>query len=456
MGMNSYISTPDRVHDAIGNVREYHHWDWNGVQDVNTPISWDPVKNVGDIDGYYKKLFDRGIVVAPCFVGFVTPGKEMIRPCFGSDPSEPASYALMADFLFQFSARYGHRKLADSLLRTTEPSPKKSGLGWLSYIENWNEGDRYWGAPEEHFTPYQFAAFCSACYDGDQGRMGSRFGVKNADPEMKLVLGGLATVEPGFVQSMKLWADQYRNGSFPADVLNFHHYNNTEGMQHSTREAHGVSPEADHFKERMQRLVEWRDNNLPGKEVWISEFGWDTGENSFISATGHTGYPDKIGLFELQAMWMIRGYLAGTAAGVDRMMMFLANDLPGEGTFTNSGFTNRDGSFKPSWYYTCAMRSCLSGMVFLDEYSSDNDNVRIYRFKNQSTGKGVYVLWCPTSDGTEVNKFILSFPVDPGAVSQMTLTDKQEKGEWKDLEVAGNSVKINVSEKPVFVVTEDI
>jgi len=163
IGMNSYVSTPDKVHDAVGNVREYHNWSWNGVLDEKTPISWEPVKNVGNIDDYYKKLHDRGIEVVPCMVGFVEPGKEMIKPCFGKNPSDPKSYSLMADYLFQFAARFGHRKVADSLLRTTEPAPKKSGLGLLNYLENWNEGDRYWGAPEEHFTPYEFAAFCSAC-----------------------------------------------------------------------------------------------------------------------------------------------------------------------------------------------------------------------------------------------------------------------------------------------------
>ncbi len=456
IGMNSYISTPDKVHDAVGNVREYHNWGWNGVSDEETPISWEPVKNVGSTDDYYKKLYDRGIEVVPCMVGYVAPMKNMDKPCFGKDPSDAGSYGLMSEYLFQFAARYGHRKVADSLLRTTESSPKKSGLGWLDYLENWNEGDRYWGEPEGHFTPYEFAAFCSACYDGDQGKMGPGYGVKNADPQMKLVLGGLASIEPGFVQSMKLWADHYRNGSFPADVLNFHHYNNTEGMQHSTKQAHGVSPEADHFKERMQKLVEWRDENLPGKEVWISEFGWDTDENSFISATGHKNYPGKISLDELQGIWLIRGYLAGSAAGVDRMMMFLANDLKSKGTFSNSGFTRRDGSFKPSWYYTSTMKSCLSGMVFLDEYPSQNDDIWIYRYKNLETGKGAYVLWCPTSDGSEVKGYSLAFSVEPGSASLVSLADGQEEGFRKKLEVTDPSVKIDVSEKPVFVLTDKI
>lgn len=454
IGMNSYMWTPGKVHDAVNIVREYHNWRWNGVTQEKAPISWAPLKGIGSTDEYYRKMHDSGIEAVPCLVGFVEPGKEMIKPCFGKDPSDPKSYSLMADYLFQFAARYGHQKVAENLLRTTESSPKKSGLGWLNYLENWNEGDRYWGAPEEHFTPYQFAAFCSACYDGDQGRMGKGYGVKNSDPDMKLVLGGFASIEPGFVQSMKLWADQYRGGSFPADVLNFHHYNNTEGMQHSTKQAHGVSPEADHFKERMQKLVEWRNKNLPGKEVWISEFGWDTDENSFVSATGHKNYPDKISLNELQAIWMIRGYLAGTAAGIDRMMMFLSEDLKGEGVFTNSGFIRRDGSFKPSWFYTCTLKNALAGMVFIDEYPSGNPNIWIYRYKNPKTGKGAYVLWCPTSDGTTVENYELKLTGNASSAIKVSLADKQEFGNQSAQTISNHIIKTDVNERPEFILVD--
>src|SRR5690606_27189888 len=34
IGMNSYIHTPNRVHDAVGVVREYRPWRWNGVMDL--------------------------------------------------------------------------------------------------------------------------------------------------------------------------------------------------------------------------------------------------------------------------------------------------------------------------------------------------------------------------------------------------------------------------------------
>src|SRR5690606_18787840 len=184
---------------------------------------------------------------------------------------DPFSYELISDYSFQFVARYGHNEVADNLLRTTEASPKKSGLGLIRYFENWNEPNGWWGNPTEHFTPYQFAAFCSASYDGHLNQMGEGFGVKNADPNIKFVFGGLAELSLSYVQAMKLWSDQYRSGSFPADVINLHHYCNTVGKQHGEADAYGISPEEDQLKAKLEKVVAWRDRHLPGKELWLSE-----------------------------------------------------------------------------------------------------------------------------------------------------------------------------------------
>lgn len=97
--------------------------------------------------------------------------------------------------------------------------------------------------------------------------MGEGFGVKQADPDMKFVFGGLAGLSLSYIQAMKLWSDYYRNGSFPADVINVHHYCNTRGRQHPKEIAYGISPEEDGLKEKLEKLVKWRNANLPDKEI---------------------------------------------------------------------------------------------------------------------------------------------------------------------------------------------
>lgn len=468
IGMNSYINTPDKVHEAVGNVREYRPWRWNGVTDLNTPISWDPIPGLnnpyhptdGSSDNYYKKMLDMGIECMPCIHRHVDEENyhEYI-PDFGGDPADPASYKIMADYSFQFVARYGHHKVPEQMLRTTEPSPKKSGLGYIRYFENWNEGNRWWGNPKGHFTPYQFAAFCSASYDGHMGELGSGMGVKAADPNIRFSFGGLAELSLSYIQAMKLWSDHYRNGSFPADVINVHHYCNTMGKQHSRQDAYGISPEQDGLKEKLEKLVCWRNNNLPGVELWLTEFGWDTDEKTYQSAAfGHKLYPEKITMNEIQGQWLVRAFLIGSAAGFERLQMFLANDLRNypHGVYGSCGFITIDNEFKPSWYYVKTLKTALTGMLFHDEFDSGNDDVWIYRYRHPETGKGAYVLWCPTADGTVINNYKLRLNNSTQTASLISLLDKMETGSKEELTIENRFVTVNVSERPVIVLVDKI
>jgi len=471
IGMNSYMTTPDRVHEAVGSVREYRPWRWNGVTDLETPINWDYINNEGaeneyavkslsSSDAYYQKMKDMGIECVPCIHRHVDEANEHENiPHFGGNPNDPFSYEIISDYSYQFVARYGSTKIPDHLLRTTEAPPKKSGMGLIRYFENWNEPNRHWGDPAGHFTPYQFAAFCSASYDGHLNQMGEGFGVKNADPDIKFVHGGLAFISLDYLKAMKLWSDHHRNGSFPADVINVHHYCNTHNSQHPTEYAHGISPEDDNLKQKLQKLVDWRNKHLPGKEVWLSEFGWDTDENTYQSAArGHELYPDYITKEEIQAQWLTRAFLIGAAAGVDRMQMFLANDLKNypHGVYGTCGFITVDVEYKPSWYYVKTIRDALTGMVFHDEYPSHNPNVWIYRFKNLVTGSGAYVLWCPTADGTFVANFELIPEQEVENVVQINLEHNEENGIRKELNAMNQKLRIDITERPVIVLVEKL
>jgi len=470
IGMNSYINTPDRVHEAVGCVREYRPWRWNGVTDLKTPINWGDIDSdkseneysgmkIGNSDVYYQKMKDMGIECVPCIHRHVDEENEHENiPTFGGDPLDPFTYKIMSDYSFQYISRYGSKVVSDSLLRTTEATPKKSGMNLIHYFENWNEPDRWWGDPHGHFTPYQFAAFCSASYDGHLNQMGAGFGVKNSDPDIKYVIGGLASISSYYLKAMKLWSDYHRNGSFPADVINVHHYCNTRSEQHPKGDAYGISPEEDHLKEKLQKLVKWRNENLPDKEIWLSELGWDTDSTTYQSAAkGHKLFPGGITMQEIQGQWLVRGYLISAAAGIDRMMMFLANDLKNyKGVYGCCGFITVKDEYKPSWYYVKTLKTALTGMFFVDEYPSGNENVRIYRFKKSNTDKGAYVLWCPTSDGTTVDNYKLKLTGNVSSSTKILLEDKHEKGVSIMQKVVNNIVIVDVSERPVFILVDDL
>ena len=454
IGANSYMWIPDSISEAVGFIREYHLWSWNGVKNIADSIDWNNNDELGSFDEYYKRTSENNkfdvCVDIHRHVDEANYGKS--KPSFGGDPTDPLSYKLIADYLFQYVARYGNSKVPDSLLRVKEGNAVISGMGWMTYYENWNEPDKWWGESEYHFTPYELSAMLSASYDGHLGKLGSTFGIKQADKYSKQVVGGLTTIDLDYIKAMKYWSDYHRNGSFPADVINFHHYNNTAGIQRAGEKVYGISPEADNFREKLENLSQWRDENMPETELWLSEFGWDTDENSTQCAIGHEQYPDKISMVELQAMWLIRGYLIGAAARIDRVMMFLINDLKGNGTFNSSGLIDVEGNKKLSWYYVASLKHILDKCKYEKDINSNHPNIRIYKFKDTAKDREVYALWCTTSDGTYVENYKFNVDGEVKEISEISLIDKSDKGRSEVLQMNGDkTIDINVSETPVFI-----
>lgn len=421
IGLNGFIDDPiDRL-AAGGHVREYHSWQWDAGNDTKDysgfpadAHAWSPswVSGPGwgwDFDAYYKKLREANIVAAPVFQGsapFVhghTNGTGDWKPSTAKEnPEDPASYLEHASYLFQFAARYGSTSVPASMLKLREGQPVKSGLGLVSFMENWNEPDRTWSGREGHFQPSELAAMMSADYDGHLGVMGPGAGVKNADPKMKFVMAGLAFPEIEYLKALKLWSDLHRDGSFPADVINLHHYSNNAGGQ-SGQSTCGISPEDDHLREKMTALVQFRDTHYPEKEIWLSEFGYDTHASSPQRSPAIGKTPAE----EVQAWWLMRSYLALAAAGIDRAQMFMLRDVDASlpGKFNSSGLTGsaKEGHPpKPAWHRITTMRRTLTGTRFEKEIPSGRDDVLIYRFKGKQT---VDVLWCPTSEGKEISDF---------------------------------------------------
>ena len=456
IGMNSYIDTDERLYDAVGTVREYRPWRWNGVDDVSKPISWEPMK-VGDGDKYYAHMHQLGIDCMPCIHRHVLNSASEQIPSFGADPNIPETYRLMADYSFQFVARYGSTRVAERLLRTTEPSPKKSGLGYIRYFENWNEQNREWGDPMCHFTPYMFAAFSSASYDGHLSTMGEGIGVKTADKKMNYVMGGLAGLSLEYIRAMKLWSDYHRHGSFPADVLNVHHYCNTRGRQHPGETANGISPEDDNLREKLEELVAWRDANLPDKELWLTEIGWDTDTISYQSAAkGHKLFPHRMTMEEIQAQWLARTFLIASAAGIDRVMMYLANDISGytAPVYGRCGMVTTDGRLKPSFYYLATLRHALRGMTFDDDVST-GDGVIILLYRNGHTGQKAYTIWSPTADGTIIPDYQLrTGRGKTGSVKIVELRSGMRHGVELTAAPTDGHVTLTVDETPKIVIVE--
>ena len=471
IGVNAFIDDPLDKMTVGGFVREYHNWGWDEGDDKTYPgypnnqNKWNPSYGAGggwDFDAYYTHLKAAGVTVCPAIQGGATwlrapgEGKFNDKPVpMGQSATDPASYAAHAGHLFQYAARYGSTRVADGKLKLAPDQPRRSGMGLLHCYENWNEEDSWWGGREAYFRPEEFAAMCSADYDGDQGRMGRTVGIKNADAGAKLVLGGLAGLSLDYVRTMKAWADVHRGGSFPCDVLNFHHYSNTGGEQQKGQV--GISPEADDLRGKAAELVDYCRRRLPGKEVWVTEFGYDTNPQSPQRAPAIGGYSQE----EVQGQWLVRSYLALAAASVDRAAMFMLRDVNAADAtqFSSSGLTSsKDTGWVPkaSWYYVHTLRDRLAGMRFAGERPSGDANVKIYQFQSAAGPGGAYVIWRPTSDGSTLARFTLTLGSRAATATLVTLVKGKASGAAAPLPLTAGRATLAVSERPVLVLVTDV
>ncbi len=477
MGLNAFVDDDIAKLAAIGNVREYHDWTWNDGNGVagyvgypHSQLSFSLFDGYWDFDAYYTGLTQKNVLVFPCVEGSVSYLNNAMPPVSaGADATDPNSYQAHAAFMYQYAARYGSTKVDPSKLTLDASQKVASGLNVLPYYEDGNEPDATWVHADGSFlfTPEMTAAMASADYDGNQGKMAGNFGIKNADPNAKMVLAGLAgagtkdfaTNVKTYLDGMRAWASAHRGGSFPADVINIHDYCFGPDPFGTANPKPGLSPEDCKLQDLMASLVSYRDQNLTGKELWLTEFGYDTDPGSRLRAPAIAANSAQV----VQGQWLVRSFIALMASGLDRAFLFVSrDDCTGDDTkcpnnavqFSTSGLLTEKGDETPktAWYFLATFRARLGAMRYLGSADSGNANVSIAKFYDASANHGAYVLWAPTSTAQVVKAYALKLAAS-GAML-VTLADQSATGTEQTLTPSGGSVSLDVSETPSIVLVD--
>ena len=438
-GFNAFIDDPMTAIMAGGNVREYHNFSWLLDENGKTKFTqgtW------GDMDAFYSAMKQQNISIIPCFQG----GSAVIRSngssvpeipvAEGADTLNPESYALHAQTLYQVAARYGSNPdIALHTLNLADGQEAQVGLGLLSALENSNEPNKSWSGKENYFSPYELAAMCSADYDGHEGTIPNA-GVKTADPNFKLAMGGLVATDSmiSYLTEMKLWFDYNRtDGKFAVDIINVHMGPNTS------------NPEDSRFIEQIQILQKWIDENAPGTELWISEYEVNMSDCVAEGVDNHDNAD-----FQLKyAQRVARTYLLAIGAGVDRISKFQLRDEASGGAYADSGLVTVKGSWnkKLAWYYTACMTNVLENADFVQDLSADG--ICHYEFSDRMTGDTIHCLWSPTSDGTVIQNYAL--PIGEKTSAVLTVPSEYAEGTSTRMTIEEHCVTLDLSETPVFV-----
>ncbi len=274
-------------------------------------------------------------------------------------------------------------------------------------------------------------------------------GAKDADPKM--------IVLPGAFQSAFPYEETENSGNFSGsripqevapfiDGLNVHHYSyasNADGKRA------GVHPE--HPQSTMRAVlndIRFRDANLPGKKIFVTEWGWDS-DGAGESCTHSECVTEKE-----QALYAVRGAMMFIRLGVDRLNWF--NYMNGNGgLYSRSGLVGSPKTNfeeKMSFRALQALLSKLGDRYFLGVIQESNE-AWIYQF-GDSTGKATHLIaWKPIDgENTDISQVKLSgYSADSAwRISGSTATGELNK-DLVSFNPGTKEMTIKVSAVPIVV-----
>jgi serine/threonine-protein kinase ATR len=272
-------------------------------------------------------------------------------------------------------------------------------------------------------------------------------GLRDGDPKLKIVTCAANAGKP----------DQYSKPTSVFDgledlydVLNIHTYSFIEGWPTWRR----VNPEHEGiaYLKVVTDMLKYRDAHAPGKEVWITEFGYDAG-------TGKTGTGDFarwVSSTETEkAQWIVRSFLVFSSMGVDRAYVYYFDDKDDPMLHGASGLT-RNFIPKPAYYAMAHLYKTLGDYRFSRIVPESQDTTKaltrpyVFEYVNpDKPKKPIWVVWSPTGTQKEFSGKI-TVPGQIAKAERMPLKAGDAESVSLVTDANGN-VSVPVTESPLYI-----
>lgn len=444
-----------------------HYIDWEKLENTPGGYSFSPTRSGSwNYDAIYETCLKEGIPVLACLKTLPNwiletypdslKDSENNPVIYGKNLTDPMSYLEQAKVAFQFAARYGKNKLINSNLLSVNATPRwtgdpvnevKQGLGLIEYIECDNERDKWWKGRKAYQTGREYAANLSAFYDGHKNTLGPGVGIKNADPNMKVVMAGVALATTDYFRGMIDWCKEFRgfkaDGSVNIcwDIINYHLYtNSTELNRAIAPELKSSNTNADSVAKAFIQSAAIYLNNMP---VWVTETGFDIhqGSRNKAIAIGNKS------ILQTQADWILRTALLYSRNGIMKQFFYqLEDDSPGsELLYATSGLFGDELSSRPAadfikqtkdLFGAYSYSKTLNADPIVDQYTlNDTSEMYVVYIPDEKGRTGVYTLDLGNADSAYV--------YTPSAGAQQMQINK--------LKTNNGKVIITATETPVFV-----
>jgi hypothetical protein len=391
----------------------------------------------------------RGVSKWMSDLGFSDKERPMNLPDL--NPEDPSSYSRHAKMMWHLAAFFGHNQV-DTFRLSLSHEPLLSGRGSMSIFENGNEEDANW-VGNKYCSPLEYYAQSTADWDGDEGRLGDRYGIYNADPHSTLMMSGLIGLDTNRVKIYQFLSNNLR------DDRNFiwrggiqYHYYATNGVK-------GISPEEDSMRLKLSKVADCSFRIAPGVKCFLGENGYD---KSPVSRQATPVIPG-LSASQSQAIMILRSVNAVFFSGFDAYILYWLRDGNPENdprVYLTSGVlrTMPDGKTKvyPGWFYISTLINQL-GKYRPDKIIKENGNVWIYRYRHTEHPDSVaYFIYKPTVNGSRVVSFTLETGVKEGNMAtKISFLDDSEIGKIERVSISEGRVELNIEEKPFLLLCKE-
>lgn len=323
----------------------------------------------------------------------------------GMRTDDPMSYGRHANMFWNMAAAYGATKVDTNLIQAIN-SNRFSGRNTMTVFENGNEVDAYWEGMR-YWTPLEYFAMSSADYDGHEGALGDKHGIKNADKNSELMMAGLVGIDFNRIRVLNFLSQYGRKDQtfLWKGGIQFHYYSNNgkgelAGDKFSSAKA-GITPEEDSLRKKLAAVREKTYLLQPEVECILGEYGYDKNQQSKVSSPIIDQQTPEVS----QGVMLLRAINAIFFSGFDQYIIYWVKDnepLTTPNTYLTSGLLKQDPGQKystyPSWHHIDRLISHI-GEYIPESIISESGDVWVYKYqhKNQSNKKA-YFIYQPVRD----------------------------------------------------------
>jgi hypothetical protein len=196
------------------------------------------------------------------------------------------------------------------------------------------------------------------------------------------------------------------------DVLTAHTYAEIEGWP-TWQRSFPEDGRLQNYLADIRRLAAWRDEHARGKEIWITEFGYDAID---LPSDPAGEWKHWRGLTDLQqAQWTVRSWLVFATLPVTRAYYFFFNDY-GEAKMHHASGMTRHRERRPVFFATAHLQAALGDFRLARIVVEQPGRAIVLEFTHErDASRRVWVAWSPTGEG-RTSEFVL--PPLPGRVER--------------------------------------